>query len=295
MCKVLVDGRESSDKMNVEDVMTPREEVVTVEIPGTRDDALEYLQDRAFSSVPAVKQTSGDEVYRGIISRGALIDRPNEDQLALLADEVEPTTRGMSLAAVAERMLDADERRLPVVEGDSLEGIVTVTDVVRAIARGEGTELTVEDVAGESINCVYSGTPLPVAERELAYADVPYAVVLDEEGIAGMLTEVDILAVARVVEGETETGESIANQDDEWAWEGIKAVGNSYMPTRNVEIPNGPASAFMTDDLVTVSGALSVAEAAQLLVEHDIEQIPMMRGGSLAGIVQDVHLLEAMR
>ena len=35
--------------MNVEDIMTPRDEVVTVEIPGTRDDALEYLQDRAFS------------------------------------------------------------------------------------------------------------------------------------------------------------------------------------------------------------------------------------------------------
>jgi CBS domain-containing protein len=281
--------------MNVEDVMTPREEVVSVEIPGTRDDALEYLQDRAFSSVPAVKQTEDGEVFRGIVSRGALIERPDEDQLALLADEVEPTTRETSLQAVAERMVTAGARRLPVVEGDRLVGIVTVTDVVRAIAHGESSALTVDDVAGEAVNCVYSETPLLVAERELAYADVPYAVVLDEEGIVGMLTEVDIIDVARVVEGETETGESIANQDDEWAWEGIKAVGNSYMPTRNVEIPTGPVSAFMTDDLVTVSGSRPVAETAQLLVEHDIEQIPVMHGGSLAGIAQDIHLLEAMR
>ena len=295
MCKVLVDGRESSDKMNVEDVMTPREDVVAVEIPGTRDDALEYLQDRAFSSVPVVKQTEDGEVFRGIVSRGVLIERPDENQLALLADEVEPTTRDASVSAVAERMVTSGDRRLPVVDGDRLEGIVTVTDVVRAIARGAGSELTAAAVAGESINCVFAGTPLPVAERELAYAEVPYAVVLDEAGVTGMLTEVDILAVARVVEGEAETGESIADQDDDWAWEGIKAVGNSYMPTRNVEIPTGAVRSFMTEDLLTVNGSQSVAETAQLLIEQEIEQVPMMQGNDLAGIVQDIHLLEVMR
>jgi len=275
--------------------MTAREDVVAVEIPGTRDDALEYLQDRAFSSVPAVKTTDSGEVYRGIVSRGALIDRPDEDQLALLADEVEPTTSGTDLRSVAKRMLVAGERRVPVVEDNRLKGIVTVTDVVRAIARERNAELTVADVASEAVNCVYSGAPLTVAERELAHAGVPYAVVLDDDGPTGILTEVDILGVARVVEGETETGESIANQDDDWAWEGIKAVGNSYMPTRNVEIPDEPVSAFMTGDLVTVSGSLSVAEAARLIIEHGIEQIPVMKGNSLAGIVQDVHLLEAVR
>ncbi len=45
-----------------------------------------------------------------------------------------------------------------------------------------------------------------------------------------MLTEVDIIAVARVVEGEDDTGDSVANQDDDWAWEGIKAVGGRYIP-----------------------------------------------------------------
>ena len=282
--------------MNVEDVMTDHDSVVTVEIPGTRDDALEYLQDRSFSSVPAIKKTQEGEVYRGIVSRGALIDRPDEDQLALLAEEIEPTTPDTPLHEVAARMLEQGERRLPVVEnGDTLEGIVTVTDVVRAIARGEGRELTVKTITDPAVNCVYVETPLPVAEREIAYAHVPYALVLDDEGdIAGIITEVDILDVARVVEGEEDTGESIANQDNEWAWEGIKAVGNRYMPTRNVEIPNGPVSAFMTDSLVTVTGTNTAEETARLMLEHDIEQIPVMSGNSLSGIVQDIHLLEAL-
>jgi IMP dehydrogenase len=136
---------------------------------------------------------------------------------------------------------------------------------------------------------------LPVAERELAFARVPYAVVLDDDGgLAGMVTEVDIIDVARVVEGEEDTGESIANQDDEWAWEGIKAVGNRYMPTRNVEIPAEPVEEFMTADLVTVSKRRTAQEAAQEMITHNIEQIPLLSGDSLIGIVRDVDLLEAI-
>ena len=280
--------------MNVADVMTPRADVVTAEIPGTRDDVLEYLQDRAFSSVPVVKRTEDGEEFRGLVTRDALIDRPDEDQLALLVEEVPTTTQETDLTEVAALMAREGARRVPVVDG-RLEGIVTITDVIRAIANGdlEG-DVAVGDVARTEVNCVYAGTPLAVAEREIAFAQVPYAVALDDEGeLAGMITEVDILDVASVVEGEADTGESIANQDDEWAWEGIKAVGNRYMPTRNVEFPAGPVSEFMTPDLVTVGTRRTVQDAAQLMIEHDIEQIPMVSGDELVGIVTDVSLLEA--
>jgi len=287
-------GRGVAGSMNVADVMTPREEVVTVEVPGTRDDVLEYLQDRAFSSVPVVKRTDEGEVYRGIVSRDALIDRPDEDQLALLAEEVPSTTADTSLAAVAELMVSEGERRIPVVDGE-LEGIVTVTDLVRAIAGGDlGGETAVGELARREVNTVYAGTPLPVAERELSYAGVPYAVVLDGDGeMDGVLTEVDIIAEARVVEGEADTGESIADDDDDWKWESVKAVGNSYMPTRNVELPTGPVSEFMTTNVVTVGSRRSAQDAARLMIEHDIEQIPMVSGGELVGVVRDVDLLEA--
>jgi len=283
--------------MNVADVMTPRSETVTVEVPGTRDDALEYLQDGAFSSVPVVKREGEGEAeqFRGIISRETLIDRPDEDQLALLVEEVPTTTADATLEEVARLMVTERSRRVPVVDG-RLEGIVTVTDIVRAVANGDlPGDAEVGSVAGEEVNCVYSGAPLPVGERELALAGVPYAVVLDDDGeMCGMLTDVDVIEVARVVEGEADTGESIANQDDEWAWEGIKAVGNRYTPTRNVEIPTEPVAEFMTPDVVTVSRRRSVREAAQLLLEHDVEQLPVVTGDELVGLVRDVDLLEAL-
>jgi CBS domain-containing protein len=281
--------------MHVAEAMTPRADVVTVALPGTRDDALEYLQERGFSSIPVVKQTEDGEAYRGLVSRDDLIENPDEDQLALLMRDVPTTTADADLVEVARLMLEQDARRVPVID-DGLEGILTVTDVVRAIARGDvDGETSVASLATRSVNTTYHGTPLTVAEREINYANVPYAVVLDDDGeMAGMLTEVDIIEVARVVEGEDDTGESIANQDDEWMWEGIKAVGNRYFPTRNVEIPREPVSTFMTEDMVTVSGRKTAKEVAKVLLSNDVEQVPLIDGGSLAGIVRDVGLLRGI-
>ena len=282
--------------MRVADAMTPRSEVVTVSLPGRRDDVLTYLQERSFSSVPVVKETADGETYRGLVSRADLIEQPDEDQLAMLMRDVPTTTADADLSAVARLMIEEDARRVPVVDG-SLEGIVTITDVLRAIAEGEGDgDRSVADLATDEVNTTWVGTPLSVAEREIGLAGVPYAVALDDEGeMAGILTEVDVIAVARVVEGEDDTGESIAGQDDEWMWEGIKAVGNRYLPTRNVEIPDDPVREFMSDDVVTVSKRKTAADAARLMLAEDIEQIPLTSGGTLVGIVRDVDLLEAAR
>lgn len=282
--------------MNVADAMTPRSEVITVEVPGTRDDVLEYLQEWGFSSVPVIKTTNDGEQFRGLVTRGSLIENPDEDQLAILVREVPTIGPSASLAELAELIVETDERRVPVVEDSALVGIVTVTDIVRAIAEGEQDgDTEVGELATRIVNTVYQGTPLPVAERELSFADVPYAVVLDDDGRqTGMLTEVDIIEVARVVQGESNPGDAVANQDDEWMWEGIKAVGSRSMPTLNVEIPSAPVSEFMTDDLITVPKRRTAREAAQLMLSNDIEQIPLLSGDDLLGIVRDIDLVRAL-
>lgn len=282
--------------MNVADAMTPREDVVTVSLPGTRDDLLEYLQERAFSAVPVVKPGDGGEQYRGLISRDDLIERPEEDQLAMLMRDVPTTTEEVSITAVASLMVTSNTRRVPVVDDDQLNGIVTVTDVVRAIADGQQDgDTEVGELARRDVNTTYVKTPLSVAEREIAFAKVPYTVVLDDDGeMTGVLTEVDIVGVARVVEGEDDTGDSIADEDDDWKWESIKAVGNTYLPTRNVEIPVEPVHEFMTADVVTVTGHRVAREAAQKMLRNDIEQIPLVSGDELVGIVRDVDLLAGL-
>ena len=282
--------------MDVADVMTARAELVTVSLPGTREDALSYLQEQDFSSVAVVKEEDGNEAFRGLVTRESLIARPDEDQLAILAEERPTIASDATITELARLMLGEGIRRVPVVD-DALVGIVTVTDVIQAMADGDvDGEAPVGDLVREGIHTLYQGAPLPVAERQLAHAGVPYGVVLDDDAdMCGVLTEVDILGVARIVEGETETGESVANQDDEWMWEGIKAVGSRYMPTRNVEIPAEPVSDFMSADVITLTRTKTAQEAAQRMVSADIEQIPLVSGGKLSGIVRDVDLLEALQ
>ncbi|MFB6360805.1 MAG: CBS domain-containing protein [Halobacteriales archaeon] len=282
--------------MNVADAMTPRETVEVAELPGTRDDVLELLQERTFSSVPVVKTENGQETFRGLVSREDLIERPDEDQLALLMRDVPTTTTDTSLAALAEMMAAEATRRVPVVDGE-LEGMITITDLIRAIADGAvEAGATVEEVATRDVNTTYRAAPLPAAANELYYANVPYSVILDEEGdMVGILTEVDIIAVAEVVEGEARTGDSIADQDDDWMWEGIKAVGNRYLPTRNVEIPDDPVDEYMSADLVTVGKTRSIQEAARTMISDDIEQVPLVTGDELIGIVRDMDLLHAVK
>ena len=281
--------------MNVADAMTPRESVEVAKLPGTRDDVLELLQERAFSSVPVVKVDDGQETFRGLVSREDLIERHDEDQLALLMREVPTTSADTSLEELAAMMVEEQTRRVPVVDGQ-LEGMVTITDLMRAIADGAvDVDATVDEVATRDINTTYCEVPLPAAAQELYYANVPYTIILDEEGdMAGILTEVDIIEVAEVVEGEDSTGDSIADEDDDWMWEGIKAVGNRYLPTRNVEMPVGPVSDYMSGDLVTVGNSRTIQEAAQTLISNDIEQVPLVSGGQLIGIVRDIDLLRAV-
>jgi len=281
--------------MNVSDAMTPSGDVVTVELPGTRSDVLEYLQERSFSSVPVVKPAPDGVEYRGLVSRESLIAQPDEDQLVMLLEEVPTTTADATVTELAELMLAEDARRIPVVD-EEFEGIVTVTDVVHAIAAGDvEVDAVVGDHASRDVNATYEGAPLPVAEREIAYANLPYTVALDGDGrMSGVLTEVDIIDVARIVEGEEETGNNFPDQDSEWSWEGIKGVGSRYLPTRDIEIPTGPVREFMTTEVVTVSGRTSVTDAARSMITNDIEQIPLVSGDELVGIVRDVDLLAAL-
>ena len=294
--------------MNVADVMTPRESLVTAVVPGSRDDVLDRLQDNEFSSIPVVNADSG--TFRGLVSRERLIEEPDEDQLALLVEEVEVINSDASLVDAARLIRETGQRRVPVVDRVSgtgvsdaekspageLVGIVTITDVVRAMANEDvPADATAGELIEPGVNTVYRDAPLPVAERELAYANEAYGVVLGDEGEpVGIVTEVDILDVARIVEGEESTGDSIAADDDDWKWEGIKAIGSRYLPTRNVEIPAEPVERFMSNSLVTVSRTKSATEVAQLLITEDIEQVPVMNGDELVGIVRDTDLLGAL-
>jgi CBS domain-containing protein len=274
--------------MNVAELMTG--DVVTASLPGTREDVIEILREGNISSIPVTK----DERYRGLISREELLRDAGEDQLAMLMREVPTVASDASVEDVARVMLENDERRTPVVEDEEVVGIVTLTDLVEYLAGLEDGDDVGEYVDGRVLT-VWDETPVRVAVETLTLADESAACVLDGKAkMVGIVTETDCVRVADVDESSKELGESVANQDDDWMWEGIKATSTQLMPVTRVTFPDASVSEFMADDVVTVVRSTDVSDAADLMTEHEVQHLPVKRGDDLVGMVRDIDLLRAV-
>jgi CBS domain-containing protein len=274
--------------MKVTELMTG--DAVTASLPGTREDVIEILREGEISSIPVTK----DGRYRGLISREELLRDADEDQLAMLMREVPTVGPEDTVDDLARLMLDSDERRVPVVDDDEVVGIVTLTDVVEYLAGLEDGDDIAEYIDGRVLT-IWDETPVRVAVETLTLADETAACVLDDScDMSGIVTETDCLRVSDVDSSSEELGESVANQDDDWMWEGIKATSTQLMPVTRVTFPEAPVSEYMADDVVTVVRSTDVSDAAALMTEHEVQHLPVKRGDDLVGMVRDTDLLKAV-
>jgi CBS domain-containing protein len=143
--------------MLVKDVMT--EEVVTIAPSASLKDAAKLMIEKGISGLPVVeegrvvgvlsdrdflvKERGPLEASRWLAWLTAPVGMVDEAKLQAHtvrgAMTVPPVTvwKSASLAFAAQRMLEADVSRLPVLDGDELVGIVTRTDLVRAFTRSD--------------------------------------------------------------------------------------------------------------------------------------------------------------
>jgi len=103
------------------------------------------------------------------------------------------------------KMVTHMRRRLPVVQGQKVEGIVTATDILSAIINGlenldDVMNLSVCEVMESDVTYVAPGDDLGIAIKKLVERDVSSVLVLDEGHVEGIVTRLDaFLAVARVL------------------------------------------------------------------------------------------------
>ena len=118
-------------EMLAKDFMT--KDVVTVEIPSSRDDVLRILKRTGISGVPVVK--GEEKKLLGIVTRKDILRKPEETQIALLMTSepltIEPET---DIAEAARIMTEMRIRRLPVIDKGNLVGILSASDIISAVA-----------------------------------------------------------------------------------------------------------------------------------------------------------------
>jgi CBS domain-containing protein len=273
-----------------EDIMT--RDVVYATLPGSRDEVLELLKKKFISGVPVVK----DGKLVGIVTRSNLLKNPEEEQTALLMIR-EPITSAPyeGIEAVANRMIQYNIRRLPVVENDELVGIITISDMIGAIANLDIKE-PVGTYVENHIVSVWAQTPLSLVGRIMELAGVKAVPVLDtESNLVGIVSDKDLIHASNIVDTVEKSDMSAGSDEDAWTWESMRDTMSLYYSVSRIQLPDFPVKNIVRDNDLTVMHTTPVSECARKMRRGKIEYLPLVKSSQkLKGLVKDKDLLKAI-
>ena len=274
----------------IEEIMV--RDVACVSLPGSRDEVLKILKDQRISGVPVLK----DNKVVGIVTRTNLLKNPEEEQLALLMTRDPVTIAPDSDITVAAKLLvDYKIRRLPVMDNGYLVGLVTVADIVSAIA-----DLDITEPIGQYLNngvvSVWYKTPLPVVARNMELSNIKAVPILDSElELVGIISDRDVIN-ASIIEDTVEMSDmSSGTDDDAWTWESMRDTLNIYHSVSRIKVPNILAKDVMVKDLITATYISGVSDCARKMKRAKIDQMPVVNANQkLLGLLRDRDLLKAL-
>jgi CBS domain-containing protein len=194
-------------------------DVVCVEIPGNRDDVLRILKRTGISGVPVLKE--GELV--GIITRKDLLRKAEETQLGLLMTPDPVVIRpDAPISEAAQLLVRHNIRRLPVIEDGALVGILSVADLINAIAQMRIT-IPIKDNFVSKTYALWEETPLTLVGRIMEISGYDAIPILMEDGtLSGIISERDLIRHSRIEDGIEVSDFSNGTDDDEWTWESIR-------------------------------------------------------------------------
>jgi CBS domain-containing protein len=200
---------------------------------------------------------------------------------------VSPETKVTEIVSIME---EKGIKRVLVMEGDKLVGIVSKLDVLRCLT-GSCEELaqhiiskvnkiptTVNDIMSCKVVTVKASDSVEDAARLLLEHRISGLPVVDEDGnLVGVLSESDLIHKAEPL-----PSPSLYYGNREKFLEEMWKVKASQV--REV----------MTEDVITVSPEDGVEKAASLMLEKGVKRLPVVRGEKVVGMVTRADILKAL-
>jgi CBS domain-containing protein len=275
--------------MLVKDVMT--KDVAYVSLPGNRDQVLKTLQKSHVSGVPVVKK---DEVV-GIITRSDILRNREEDQTALLMTR-NPVivTSENTVEEASELLLKHEIRRLPVVDGKKLVGIITVADIVR-VAADMSIQARIEEYFEKDFVVLWNEMPVPIAGAIMEYSQVAACAVIDSSlKLVGIITDRDLIKSSVIEDSVGKTDMSAGHEEDQWMWESVKQTMNKYYAVSRIELRNILVKEAMVPAITAIKSA-KISECASIMRKNRIDQIPVVSSNQkLIGMLRDRDIVKAV-
>jgi len=277
--------------MFVKEIMT--KDVVYAEVPGSTDEALEAMIKENLSGLPVVKR--GTKELAGIVTKTDFTRDPEESQLALLmVKDAVTTTPDSEIGEVAKTFMLSGLRRMPVVKGNSLVGLITVNDIVwRAIAKMKISE-PVSKYMVKNFTTIWGEVPLTVASEIMRISGARALPVLDSNSkLVGIIGDTDFLRVAQIKESTEKSEMSGGTEGDQWGWDSKNVV---YITKKSLEIPNIKVEEIMTKSLVTATRNTKLSDCARKMKKHNVDQLPVIDAeGNMIGLVRNSALLRVFQ
>lgn len=292
------------------EIMTRGVTTVAPETPARQ--VVELLLGQMFKAVPVVDAQrrvagiiTGSDLLRlaGMPARLAIGERLQAEDLRdfldhirqektaqdIMTHPVETVREDESLGHIAQRLLEKNLKRLPVVDADGkLVGMISRLDILRAAAgNGAGKQeqapvphpgQTIGEVMSTRIPTVYANDDLSDVLKQMLQTDVQHVIVLDEQGKpAGVITDGDLVARVSPAVRRSVLQALIA-----------RVVGS--------EVSRGYATArdLMSERVLSAPEATPVVEAIEMMLRESRKRIVVINEqGYPIGIVDRQTLLAA--
>ncbi len=276
--------------MKVADFMTT--DVVSVEIPGNRDDVLKILKRTGISGVPVLK---GGKLV-GIITRKDLLRKAEETQLGLLMTP-DPVTISpdATVREAASLMIKHSVRRLPVIENKKLVGLISVADLVATLAQMKIRDEIKDSYISQTF-ALWEETPLPLVGRIMEISGFDAIPILDNESILqGIISERDLIRHSSIEDTVQVSDFSNGTDDDEWTWESIRDMHTISYGISKIQLPNRPVKTAMVRNVISVPLNAEVSECALKMKRARVDQLPVVNGDrKLVAMLFDRELIRAL-
>jgi CBS domain-containing protein len=253
----------SDRDLKIRDVMS--KDVVTTTPGDTVFDAAKRMSEAGISCLVV---TEGERVIGILTERdvlravaGGLVDLHRITVAQAMSSPVQPVSPALSILTAGRIMEARQIRRLPVLEGKQLVGIVTQTDITRGLVTL--IPLTsISDIMTREVATVAADASVAEAARIMASKCISCVVVMRQDEPAGILTEKDLIRR-------------------------VAAVQRNPAETRVADVMSSPITVVPPD--YSVLGVCRKMDALHL------HRLVIMDGGNLCGIVTQTDIMRAIR
>ncbi len=192
----------------------------------------------------------------------------------------DPVTIGpdATIADAARLMIRHGIRRLPVVEDRRLVGLLSVSDLILAIAQMK-CSVPIRDVYTSQTFAIWEETPLTVVGRVMEISGFDAIPILDADNtLRGIISERDLIRNSVIEDSVGISDFSNGTDDDEWTWESIRDNHTLSYSISKVQIPKKPVKHAMVKNVIAVPLNAEVSECALKMKRARVDQLPVING-----------------